>query len=237
VSEKRYSQTGNIWRNNPRRRGQVIRRVCEALEKDYGTPRLGNPKDPIDDLVYIIISNKTAPKIAERTYKSIKQAYKSWDELLASPISTMYAILKPAGLSKVKAKQLRGAFRRIKKDFGFISLHQLKDRDKEEIERYLVSLPGVSEKVAKCVMLYTLDKKVLPVDSHVHRISKRLGLTARRRADQSHTELEALIPSKRRFAFHVDCILHGRTICRPNNPNCDTCAINHHCEYYRNINS
>lgn len=229
---KKYSQTGVIWRRTPRERGQVVRRVCEVFEKYYGTPRLGNPSDPINDLVYIIISTKTSPELLERTYQLVKQTYNTWDTLISSPIYRLQKILKSAGLSKIKAKQLRAALRKIKKDFGLISLEQLKGKNEEEIERYLVSLPGVSEKIAKCVMLFTLDAKVLPVDSHVHRISSRLGMTARKRADQSHQELEALIPPHRRLVFHVGCIIHGRNICRPSMPKCETCHIQNYCGYF-----
>ncbi len=95
----------------------------------------------------------------------------------------------------------------------------------EETGELLVSLPGVSEKVAKCIMMYTLNHRVLPVDVHVHRVVSRLGWTKRKRADQCHQELESLVPPRWRYAFHVGCVLHGRAVCRAQKPLCGNCSI------------
>ena len=215
----------------PRKRGQIVRRVCERLESQYGRPRLGNPRDPTDDLVFVILSNRTAPHTAVSTFGALKQAFASWQELLEAPIVSVRRVLRPAGLSGVKTRQIRAAFRRIKKDWGVIDLAPLCDLSPLEAEAYLISLPGVSEKVAKCVMMYTLHCDVLPVDVHVHRIATRLGWVDRKRADQCHRELEFLVPPRRRFAFHVDCVVHGRSVCRPENPACGSCLIRKYCRY------
>jgi endonuclease III len=230
---KSKKRTGKIWTKTRVVRAQIVNRVCQLLKREYGTPRLGNPKDPLDDLVYIVLSNKTSPEVAERIYRRLKSRFKSWDRLLASSPGSLKAILKPAGLSRVKSKQIRGALRRIAKDFGSCNLSPLKQLDPPDVHPYLVSLPGVSDKVAKCVMMYTLGAEVLPVDSHVHRIATRLGWAARKRADQCHEELEAVVPPQWRFTFHVGSVLHGREICRPECPACEKCCISRYCEYYK----
>jgi endonuclease III len=231
----RDEQTGSIWNASPRVRAQAVRRVCEAFERTYGRSRLGNPEDPLDDLVYIVLSNKTSPEMARQVYARLKREFPTWDEALVAPEAELRHILKPAGLSTVKSQQIRGALRKIEADFGSCDLSLLGKRSETEVQSYLVSLPGVSEKVAKCVMMYTMDVNVLPVDSHVHRIAKRLGWTARKRADQCHDELEALVPLKRRYTFHVGCIMHGRAICRPRNPSCERCCISAYCDYFENM--
>ena len=210
--------------------------VCGALEDAYGASRLGNPKQSVDDLVYVIASNKTTPRMARATYRRLKEKYRTWDEVLASPFRLLLSILKPAGLSRVKGGQLRAALRKIKGDFGRCDLRPLRRKPELEVYAYLTGLPGVSDKVAKCIMMYTMDAKVLPVDAHVHRVATRLGWTARKRADQCHEELESVVPPEWRYAFHVGCVLHGREICRPENPACDRCCINRYCEYFRNAN-
>lgn len=224
--------SGAIWSRTPRARGQIVRRVCEALQRRYGAPRLGNPEDPLDDLIYIVISNKTSPKIAQQTYEGLRQRFQTWDEVLACRRSALRRVLEPAGLSTVKSDQIRAALREIRNDFGSCDLVGLAGECEQDTEEYLVSLPGVSEKVAKCVMMFTLGAQVLPVDGHVHRITVRLGWTARKRADQCHGELEALVPEKRRYAFHVDCVMHGRLVCRPKGPVCEGCCINRYCTYF-----
>jgi endonuclease-3 len=222
-------KTGAIWARAPRVRGQIVRRVCEALEREYGRPRLGNPLAPLDDLVFIIISNKTSPQTARRIYRQVKERYASWNYVVDTPPTALESILGPAGLAHVKSQQIYAALQKVHQEFGSCDLGSLVGRRIDEVEGFLESLPGVSEKVAKCVMMYTMGAEVLPVDSHVHRIATRLGWTARKRADQCHAELEALIPPDRRYVFHVGCIMHGRSICRPRHPDCYNCCISRHC--------
>ena len=114
-------------------------------------------------------------------------------------------------------------------------LSYLASLETQAAQEYPVSIPGVSKKVAKCVLMYTMHGTVLPVDSHVHRVARRLGWTARKRADQCHEELESLVPPHRRYAFHVDCIEHGRAVCRPQKPNCQICTISGYCEFFRRL--
>ena len=111
----------------------------------------------------------------------MKHRFGSWDELLKAPIKTLPRLIKPAGLAAKKSAQIAGTLRKIHADFGTCDLGALKGVPESEAEAYLVSLPGVSLKVAKCVMMYTLGAKVLPVDAHVHRVSGRLGWTRRKR--------------------------------------------------------
>jgi endonuclease III len=207
--------------------------VCERLRSLYGKPRLGNPKNVLDDLVFIVISNKTSLKMAVQTFRRMKETYGDWNELLDRPLGTLRSLLKPAGLSNVKSDQLRRALRKIRRDCGTCDLEALKHKSHDAVHEYLTSLPGVSDKVSKCVMMYTMGALVLPVDAHVHRVATRLGWTNRKRADQCHRELEALVPPKWRYAFHVDCILHSRNVCRPHEPHCASCCVSEFCEYFR----
>jgi endonuclease III len=225
-------KTGSIWGRRPKRRAQIVNRVCEALEEEYGRPRLGNPTKPLDDLIFILISNRTSPNLAEQTYQRLKKKFPQWDDILESPPWKLRAILKSSGLSRKKSQQIRSLLRKVKDDFGQCDLDELASWEEDDTNQYLKGLAGVSDKVAKCVMLYTLSSDVLPVDVHVYRVSKRLGWTARNRAAQTHDELEALIPPSKRFAFHVDCIAHGRSICR-SKPDCYRCKIRKDCDYFK----
>jgi endonuclease III len=226
-------KTGAIWRRPPLARNRAVRNVCRLLTETYGSPRFGNPTDPLDDLIYIILSNKTTPRSARKSYKRLQARFRKWEEVLNAPIFVLRSLLKPAGLSLVKSKQIRAMLRSIKKDFGACDLKSLKRLTSAATQEYLVGLPGVSEKVAKCVMMYTLNHPVLPVDTHVHRISNRLGWAARKRADQCHPELEELVPPDLRRNFHVTCIAHGRSVCRPRNPLCPDCCIRLNCEFFK----
>lgn len=214
-------------------RNGTVEGVCRALEAKYGRPRLGNPRNPVDDLVYIILSNKTMPATASKVYRELRSRFITWTDFLRVPARTIRGILRPAGLSVVKTSQLRRSLRKIRRDFGGLDLAVLRSWSTSEAEEYLLSLPGVSKKVAKCVIMYTMRGHVLPVDAHVHRIARRLGWTRKRRADQCHEELEAIVPAAARYALHVDCVVHGRLVCRPANPACSDCCIRQYCKSFK----
>ena len=220
-----FRQTGSIWKCPKRSRTARILEVCKRLETEYGQPRLGNPTDPLDDLIFIILSNRTSAAAAERVFVAIKSRFGRWDRLLKSSPKALRSMLKPIGLHKIRSYYIRATLRKIRDKFGRCDLTALRGQPEAVAFEFLSSLPGVSEKVAKCVMIYTLGAKVLPVDAHVFRVTRRLGWVSRNRADQCHEELEALVPAEKRYAFHVDCIAHGRAVCRPSSPGCGNCVI------------
>jgi endonuclease III len=229
----RDNPSSSLFNMGARQQGQRVRRVCEALECCYGKPRHGNPSRPLDDLIYIILSNKTGPANARQVFDRLRGQFSPWDSLLNSDIARVEAVIRPAGLARTKSRQLYRALEAIKADFGRCDLRRLRRWPQADAEHYLKRLPGVSDKVARCVLLYTCDAQVLPVDAHVHRVATRLGWTTRKRPDQCHAELEALVPPHRRYAFHVDCIAHGRLICKPLKPACDACCVNRYCEFFQ----
>lgn len=210
-------------------RPQTVSRVCEALDQQYASPRHGNPTDALEVLIYILLSNRTGPDVAQRVYEQLRKAYPRWEGLKSASTAALVALLRPAGLAKKRATQVKAILAQLYSDFGEPSLSGLVTWETAVAEAYLCGLPGVSEKVAKCVLLYGFGREVLPVDVHVHRIAKRLGWHSHRRADQSHKTLEALVPTHLRYAFHVNCVAHGRAVCRASNPRCGECTIAEWC--------
>lgn len=229
----RFRKTGQIWDIPASSRKSIAHAVVSRLKKTYGLPRFGNPFDPIDDLVYIVLSNRTGAKVATAVYGRLKAKFPHWEDLIRTQRKQLRKILKPAGLSMTKSEQILSALEKIKSSFNAFDLSELTKGTRDQAETYLVSLPGVSTKVARCVMMYTLGFKVLPVDIHTYRVAFRLGWTAQRRPDLAHNELEALIQPAMRYAFHVCTVAHGRTICRSKRPRCDQCDINRWCAYYK----
>ncbi|HEY2064550.1 MAG TPA: hypothetical protein VGG84_01245 [Gemmatimonadaceae bacterium] len=215
-------------------RPKVVREVCSRLAQAYGSPRLGNPRHPLDDLIFIIASNRTGPTVASRVYASLRQRFRSWNELATVNSKELEAILAPAGLASKRAKHLIGIAKRLRQDFGRVTLAPLGGDSTAAIEEYLTSLPGVSEKVAKCVLLYGFGRRVLPVDVHVHRVAGRLGWHAHKRADQSHATLEAVVAAPQRYGFHTNAIALGREVCKPV-PLCSACLLVEFCETGRKL--
>lgn len=215
----------------PRVRRATVVSVCESLKARYGDSRLGNPTGTLDDLIYIILSNRTSPAVAMRIYATLKNCFNNWIELLQAEPAEIVPILQPGGLSRIKTKHIQSLLAKILHDFGSCTLEPLAGLDFKRSQAYLESLPGVSTKVAKCVLMYTLEAPVLPVDTHVHRIATRLGWTTRKRADQCHEELEAIVPPSYRRTFHIGCVIHGRLTCTSRAPKCSNCMLKPYCKF------
>ena len=212
-----------------------VKAVCAALELAYGRPRLGNPRDPLSDLVFVILSNRASPVTYRRVYANLRTRYPSWSDVLNAPRAEMVEILRPAGLAQKKAGQIRATLEKIQADFGSCDLRRLKTWERERVLDYLQGLPGVSGKVARCVMLYSLDLPVLPVDAHTLRLASRLGWIRHTRAERMYEPLEKMVPPELRYVFHVGAVQHGRSVCRAARPLCNRCALIRLCAYGSSI--
>jgi endonuclease III len=209
-----------------------IRAVCDALEREYGNPRHGNQDDPLDELVYIILSTRTQERRFGETFRRLKRAFPRWDDLAPADLPELESILAPGGLGKLKARQILSIMHRLQAMFGKATLDPLRQMTDEKAQVFLTSLWGVSAKVAKCVLMYSLGRQVLPVDVHVHRVATRLGLRTKKRPDTSQDLIESAVPPELRYGFHVNAVAHGRAICLPRAPRCGACCVSEWCAYY-----
>jgi len=213
----------------------LIRDICQALEREYGSPRHGNPDDPLDDLIYIIISTRSHERRFGETYRAVKAAFRRWDDVTPDRLPELESLLIPGGLGRLKARQIVSIIGRLRADFGQATLAPLRAMRDDEAEAYLTSLWGVSRKVAKCVEMYAMGRQVLPVDVHVHRVAGRLGFRVKKRPDTSQDWIEDAVPPDLRYGFHVNAIAHGRAVCRPRRPACDTCCVASWCRYNQEV--
>jgi endonuclease III len=205
-------------------------RVVEKLQAAYGTPDLQNKADPLDELVFIILSQMTTQPSYYRVYDRLRAACATWEDLLAMPAPRLRVLIRDAGLSQQKAPRLRSIMRRLRHDFGRATLEPLALMGTRSAEAYLTSLPGVGVKTAKCVLLFSLGREVLPVDTHVARVGRRLGLVDESvTGSQIHGALEAVVAPGDRHGFHLTAIAHGRAVCLPLRPRCATCLLRRLC--------
>lgn len=210
--------------------------VNRVLDATYHSPRLGNKKNPLNELLYIQLSLRTTGPSFERVYKEFKKRFPRWIDVYDSSQSDVAKALFNAGLSNQKAKNLKKILRKLKQDFGKISLTPLSHTSDHEIEAYLCSLPGVGIKSARCIMLYSFNSNVFPVDGHCFRIVKRLGWI---RSDAQYNnkiadKTQHMIPPKYRYALHVNMVSHGRAICLDRFPKCTACPLLTTCPYGKN---
>ena len=210
-----------------------ISKISSLLDNRYKSPNLGNKKNPLNELLYIIISLRTTDSSTQRTYARFKIKFPSWNIAYAAKTNKIAAVLKNAGLFRQKARNLKLILTKVKQDWKTISLRKLKSLDTGSLERYLLSLPGIGTKSARCIMMYSFNRKVFPVDSHCFRIIKRLGWIDQ---DSKYTvriqdKIQQLIPPRNRYKLHVNLIQHGRNICFPSRPRCKVCFLVKVCNY------
>jgi endonuclease III len=208
-----------------------VRTICATLGREYGNPRHGNKRNPLNELFYIILSTRTRGDTFAGMYLRVKRAFPSWSAIRPKDRAKLERILIPGGLGKLKARQMIGILETLRATFGRPTVASLKKMSDDEAEAFLTALPGVGRKVAKCVLMYALDREVLPVDVHVHRIAGRIGLLTKKRPDTSQDLIENEIPKALRYGFHVNAVAHGRRVCLPQRPRCETCCIARLCAY------
>jgi endonuclease-3 len=203
-----------------------IEEVIELLEKEYGLRQWQSDRDPIDVLIETILSQNTSDVNSDRASASLKTSFDSWEAIAIAPAEHIAETIKSGGLSQIKAVRIKQVLRQIKKEQGRISLDSLKSMDMTEAENYLIHLPGVGHKTARCVLLFSLAKPSLPVDTHVFRVAKRLGLIdSKVSVDKAHNLLQELTPPPKVYQFHVHMIEHGRRICHARQPRCNMCIL------------
>jgi endonuclease III len=202
-------------------------REVETRLRAYGTPRLGNKVDPLDELIFIVLSAQTEEYTYVKTFTALQEKYPGWRGLTEAPLEEVEATIRAGGLYRKKAKQLQEALKKIVADVGWPTLEFLRVQDDETVYRYLISIPGVSHKTAKCIMMYSLGREVFPVDTHVWRVARRLGWCpdAAKPSDKQEQRLEEVVPADLRYSLHVNLLAHGRATCQTYWPRCGACIL------------
>lgn len=212
----------------------ILREANRRLKKRYGTPRLGNKRHPVSELVFIILSARTRGRHHERIYRNLRQRFPSWEEVRDAPLREIEPVIRDAGLSRIKARQIKTLLRRLTNDFGSLSPTRMRAMDTETLENYLVALPGVGLKTARCVMMYAFDRAVFPVDTHCMRLFVNVGLIdGRMRFEYAQDLLQNAVPAGIRKTLHVNTVAHGRDVCVPRLERCGYCVISDLCRNRR----
>ena len=209
-----------------------VQRVARRLIEVYGPRQQHSARDPLDELILTILSQNTSDRNSGRAWQALRARYRSWNEVLAADTRELYEVIKPAGLGNIKAPRIQAVLQEVLDRRGSFDLNFLRDLPLPKAKQWLRSLPGIGPKTAACVLCFACDLPALPVDTHVHRVSQRLGLIGPRvSADAAHDLLEQALPPDQVYAFHVNMILHGRQICRALRPLCERCPLLDLCPY------
>lgn len=204
--------------------------IVDALSTLYGTPQWRPHGDPMTELVLTIISQNTSDTNSGRAFMRLLARFPAWEALMAADPSEIESEIKVGGLAATKAPRIKSILEEVWRRQGSFDLSFLREMPLDEAKAWLRSLPGVGPKTAACVLMFALGRPALPVDTHVERVAKRLGLVpAKTGAAQSHDVLEAILAPDEVYPFHVSLITHGRRLCRAQRPLCGECPLKERC--------
>jgi len=209
--------------------------VMSYLEKDYGTPKWELRYDPTFELIYTILSQHTSDINSERAFKSLVRKFKTVEAISNAEESEIEIAIRMGGLSKIKAPRIKRVLNQIYAELKSFDLWFLKEMPMNEAKDWLKNLPGIGPKTAAIILCFSLGMPAMPVDTHIFRVSKRLGLIGKKvNADAAHDILEPMVNPHDVFAFHMQLIQHGRTICKAIKPKCESCVISERCPSSKN---
>ena len=192
-------------------------------------------EDIVGALVATVLSQNTSDLNSGRAYASLKAAFSGgWDDVRTANISRVAEAIQCGGLANVKAPRIQAILQDIFDRNGRTDLDHIRHWDDQTIGVYLRSFPGVGPKTAACVLMFNLGRPVLAVDTHVHRVAKRLGLIGPKvSADAAHDQLPELLDDAQIYSFHVHLIEHGRRICHAQRPTCGNCPVQRECDFFQ----
>ena len=187
-----------------------VNTIINTLGELYGMPQIQPHGDPLSELIMTVLSQNTSDKNSGRAFIQLLRNFKDWNSMVTAPTKKIEEVIKVGGLAKQKAPRIKTIL--------------------EEARNWLLNLPGVGPKTAACVLLFALNRPALPVDTHVDRVSKRLGLVPEKtNLEKVHILLENLVPSDLYYQFHMLMIKHGRRICFAQKPHCHKCPLQKKC--------
>jgi endonuclease-3 len=206
--------------------------VFAGLAARYGHPRWHSSGPPLDELIATVLSQHTSDANSSRAYENLRGRFPTWEDAAEAPVYEVAAAIQTGGLANVKAPRIQAILHAVAGASGAYTIDWLAGRPLPQAREWLLALPGVGHKTAACVLLFSLGLPAMPVDTHVHRVVRRLGLTdPKEDAEQVCATMEAAIGPNRDaiFALHMNLVRHGRTTCHARRPRCGSCVLRDVC--------
>lgn len=255
---RRFSDPGRTWAKGlEHRRPGLVPFVLDRLAERYGHPTFERRLDPTSELILTILTQNSADTNAERAFESLRAAFPSggpilvhapgpgwggvglppgaapdWAAVEVAPLPDLIEAIRPGGLAVSKSPRIQNALRLIREERGDHSLEFLGDMAPLEARAWLTRIDGIGKKTASVLLMFCFGMPLVPVDRHVERVSKRVGLiAARASADDAHDLFLGLVPPERALEAHVNLIQHGRVVCHARRPDCAHCPLAARCRY------
>jgi len=213
---------------------QKYQTVYQKLSEVYGHRIWRQNLPAVDELVSTILSQSTSDINRDRGFNSLKARFPDWESVMEAPESDVIEAIRSTGLANQKGPRIQAALRFIEDQQGTIDLDFLAEMPLAEAKSWLTQIKGIGPKTAAIVLLFAFGRPVFPVDTHVHRITRRLGLIGPRvNADKAHDILEDIGDSENFYSMHLNLIRHGREICRARGPVCTICPLQEDCTFFQ----
>ena len=207
-----------------------VRAITRRLERRFGELIPPRASDPLDELILTVLSQHTSDVNADRAFASLRAAYPTWDEVAAAPEVAVADAIRSGGLANTKGPRIVAILHEVQDREGAYDLARLRDLPDAEARAYLTSLPGIGPKTAAVVLSFALGRDAIPVDTHVHRVARRLGLVPpKATAEHADRLLHDLVAEGLRTRLHVGLIRLGREICKAPTPRCNVCPLKDLC--------
>ena len=204
--------------------------VLARLEKEYGPVQWQPRYDPASELVSTILSQHTSDVNSGRAFKRLMETFGTLEAVAEGDVELIARCINVGGLARIKAPRIKNVLNRILELRGSLDLSFLKEMPLLEAQAWLQSLQGIGPKSAAVILCFSLGMPAMPVDTHVHRVAKRLGLIeSKTTAEQAHPILEQMVAPEQVFPFHVYLITHGRRVCKAPRPLCHMCILADRC--------
>jgi endonuclease III len=214
----------------------LANKVHQHLLNTYGQPTWRNPVPPVDELISTILSQNTNDANRDRAFESLRRHFPTWESVRDAEPEGVVAAIRPAGLANQKGPRIQRILQEITAERGSLDLKFLKDLPLEEARTWLMKFKGVGPKTAAIVLLFSLGCPAFPVDTHIYRVTGRIGLRPEKMTvEDAHSHLERLFPPETYYAVHLNIIRLGREICAARKPACRRCPLQRLCKYAKNI--
>lgn len=209
-------------------------KVTQILEKTMGVPQRTNPLDPLENLIVTILSQNTNDRNRDTAYQRLKYRFPNWEAVINADVKEIADAIRPAGLSNQKSRRIQEILRWIHARYGALNLDFICNMDPREVMDTFCKLKGIGVKTMSVVLAFSCGVDIFPVDTHVHRLCRRIGLVSpdTKSPEKTFYLMQTRVPQGKAFSFHLNLIKHGRTICKARKPLCEQCSLTEVCDYY-----
>jgi endonuclease-3 len=221
---------------NPAEQIALAREVYRRLLAAFGLPAWRMALSPVDELVSTILSQNTNDRNRDTAFDRLKRTFPTWEAVQDADTQMVIECIRPAGLANQKGPRIQSVLREISSERGNLDLNFLKTLPVEEARSWLLRFNGVGPKTAAIVLQFSLETPAFPVDTHIYRVSGRLGLRPQKMTvEQAHPHLAGLFDPSTYGPAHLNLIRLGREICLARKPKCNLCPLMDICSYARSL--